>query len=649
MRLVWFEITSYKRFAERNKVNLDGKLIAVVGPNESGKTSLLRSLQHLNDRTEFVAHGGSQEITRGVELADNTIVAEWTFALDDDDRSSLDDIPEAKALRWFILSKHRNGKVTSRLTPHVRRDQQVRRNVRSKVQAFASSPTDPIESAEDEAAGTRLKLVEQIAAHLERDDDNLTAASLADVEELILQLETGGPTAQELARNLRVLHEHESVEAPATRAAGVLEKRKPQFLLFDAEDRNLLSEYDLQSYFVESTRENKKRGLVRTAIPRALSNLAAAAGLDLEALYMAQKQDDRGRVRTILENAEHALSESLRDSWTQSLLSLSLELDGWRLQILLKSTKGEYVRIVERSDGLRQFLAMLLFLSRQPKDSVRPIVLIDEAERHLHYDAQADLVQMLTTQSLASQVIYTTHSLGCLPEDLGWGVRMVAFDDPHSRIDNWFWTAQRPGFSPLLFATGANTMAFLPMRYALISEGAADMILLPCILKEVLGRDALGFQVAPGLASATAGEIALLNNEAARTAYLTDGDDAGRRIRAKLREAGIPHEQILSLSVTDHDETVIEDYTHIESYVNAVNEELRRSGEARITSDDLSRPNRPKRLEEWCAQRELTVPSKRAVAYRLVEAKYEHQVADPACAPQIRELYRMIAEALRLP
>ena len=115
-------------------------------------------------------------------------------------------------------------------------------------------------------------------------------------------------------------------------------------------------------------------------------------------------------------------------------------LDGRVLHILVKSPGGQFDRIAERSDGLRQFLALLMFLSSHPNLKVPPIVLIDEVERHLHYDAQADLVQMLAHQDVAAKVVYTTHSLGCLPEDLGLGVRMVEATDHLSQINNWFWS-----------------------------------------------------------------------------------------------------------------------------------------------------------------------------------------------------------------
>jgi hypothetical protein len=44
MRLISVELTGLKRFEQTTKINLDGKLIALVGPNEAGKTSILDAL-----------------------------------------------------------------------------------------------------------------------------------------------------------------------------------------------------------------------------------------------------------------------------------------------------------------------------------------------------------------------------------------------------------------------------------------------------------------------------------------------------------------------------------------------------------------------------------------------------------------------------
>jgi chromosome segregation protein len=55
MRLVSATIHGYKRFAEPSTLRVDGDITAIVGPNEVGKTSILRALAQLSP----VKGGGS--------------------------------------------------------------------------------------------------------------------------------------------------------------------------------------------------------------------------------------------------------------------------------------------------------------------------------------------------------------------------------------------------------------------------------------------------------------------------------------------------------------------------------------------------------------------------------------------------------------
>lgn len=645
MKLIWFEVRGYKRFAEHSKVNLSEKLVAVVGPNEAGKTSLLRCLEHFNNRTAFEASGGSQETTRGLAVQDDDTIAEWTFALDEEDRTALGHIPEAKDVRWYAIEKKRTGKAFFSLKPRPRRDVSVRQEIRDELNsAIAKFAADLGAASEDAQTDSNVvETLKELSAGLAVDDETLNGEVVQRIAEAAKAVSKTPFSA--FAKKLTGLHAHEVMDPPSDRVGAALSKREPKFLLFSASDRNLQSEYDLSPFFRKE--DPRTRVPAPESIPTALQNLAHAAELDLASLNAAQSNNDRGRVATILERAQQKITKLVQDSWTQSKLTVSLELDGQRFQILIRSEEGEYVKVVERSDGLRQFVALLLFLARQPSAHCKPILLVDEAESRLHYDAQADLVQVLARQQLAAKVIYTTHSIGCLTEDLGSGIRMVSADDPKSTIENYFWHSQRPGFSPLLFAMGAQTLAFLPIRYAVIAEGAADMILVPAILKAGLTKEHLGFQVVPGLSSGTSSEIAVLDNESTRTAYLVDGDGAGRRMHTKIKAAGVADAMILNLPTIDGVETVIEDYVPIETYVRAVSEELQRSGcQNAITIEDLPRPNRPKRLEEWCEANGVRIPSKRMVAYHIIESRFEFPIADDAVADQIRAIHSSIVTAL---
>jgi AAA ATPase domain len=244
-------------------------------------------------------------------------------------------------------------------------------------------------------------------------------------------------------------------------------------------------------------------------VPRALENLLNTAELKLKELFEASQKNDRGAVQTMLRRANKKLQTKMTSVWQQSKATIALEENAGVLSILVNA-EDQLNSIAERSDGLKQFVSLFALVSQAVEPQRDVVLLIDEAERHLHYDAQADLIQMLAKQGMARKVIYTTHSFGSLPEDMGLGVRIVSPIGEHeSKIVNDFWSQGGAGLSPLLLNMGAATMAFLPVRYCVLAEGAVDMLLLPSLFRELRAVETLGFQVAPGLAEAGDASITL--------------------------------------------------------------------------------------------------------------------------------------------
>jgi predicted ATP-dependent endonuclease of OLD family len=203
-----------------------------------------------------------------------------------------------------------------------------------------------------------------------------------------------------------------------------------------------------------------------------------------------------------------------------------------------------------------------------------PILLIDEIEQRLHYDAQADLIQVLSKQELSKKIIYTTHSAGSLPSDLGLGVHLVTVrpDAPHySKINNRFWEGEVAGFSPLLVGLGASTLAFFPTRRALVAEGPSDMILLPLLFKDALEVEGIDFQVVPGLSSVSRSQLPALNANGSHVCYLIDSDSGKSGIAPILRDAGVPDRLIFELAVGRQTGFSVEDFISPNLLVKAAN------------------------------------------------------------------------------
>ncbi len=413
-------------------------------------------------------------------------------------------------------------------------------------------------------------------------------------------------TVQRLLQAARQFDETESQPHPKRVPATRLRSDIPRFIAFDPRQRELLSEYELSD------------AQARSSLP--LKNLANMANLDLDGLQNAIDAGASGPIRTAMERAQDSLASKLVDAWKQSPLTVSFDRESTALRITVSSHADEFFSLDERSAGMRMFLALRAFLAEY-EHSVRPILIVDEAEMHLHYDAQADLIRMFELQDTVRQVIYTTHSIGCLPEDLGRGVRVVfpLEGTTRSSIEN-VWTRQGSGTRPLIHAMGASFVPVTPSRYVVVAEGPSDALLLPTLLRDATGLEHLGFQTVSGLSEASDDEIRRLSTDAPRVAYLVDGDPGGVAIASRLRTLRVPASKIAVVSGAAAALT-LEDFIDPDLLAQAITDYLRAwppNADVTFPAANLKTANRNAAIAQWCLAAGVARPSKLRLAEEVV-------------------------------
>jgi hypothetical protein len=97
MRLITIWLEGYKRFQERTKINFDGKLIALVGPNEAGKTTVLSALGRLNDDGAITL----AERTRPSNPADDDVAIEALWLVEEADLERIHIPAGCEPPRWL--------------------------------------------------------------------------------------------------------------------------------------------------------------------------------------------------------------------------------------------------------------------------------------------------------------------------------------------------------------------------------------------------------------------------------------------------------------------------------------------------------------------------------------------------------------------
>jgi hypothetical protein len=487
-------------------------------------------------------------------------------------------------------------------------------------------------------------LLARTVSGLAADAENLSDQTETDLRELASRLDMAGDDAvqaRQLQGAVTTLLNAEATDHPHDRAVRLLIDRVPQFVEFHEDLRQLAAAYNVDE-----------------EPDQAIHNVLELAGTTWDELVSAINAD-AGRRKTWTDRADVAAQERLAE-WRQQggELKLSFNIDGRALTLLMKMTDGEYIAIDQQSDGLRQFIALRALIARQGF-TVDPVVLIDEADTHLHYDAQADLVRVLESAEGVSKIIYTTHSAGCLPHDLGAGIRAVVpiLDSEDkltdfSRIEGRFWTHGK-GFSPLLIAMGASAFAFSATQRALVTEGISDAMLLPSMIREATKLDRLPYQVVPGFAEARADATPEFDLMASRTAFVADGDTGGDEHAQKLINNGVSKKQIHYLGGQGKGLST-EDLLVRDVYLAAVNDVLGGlSAGLKVPDAEVEVNGRSNAVKKW-AETQLAggKPAKvrkAAVAQRVLDNRTAESLVSPAGRKALQALHKAVLKILDTP
>ncbi|MFC5930363.1 hypothetical protein D6T64_16035 [Cryobacterium melibiosiphilum] len=644
MRLISARIRGYGRIVD-SKINLDAKVIAIVGPNEAGKTTLLKALGHVN-RAEAVP---VPQRSRAAEVSDQTRVTTFDYVVDDADKSALADLDLLEPpTRASIARSAAGDDLVVELSP---RPMKSVKSLQAAAECLRASFTDtsldewidPNTTYADPESDAPRDYRKELQATIEAIDAAIAEPGSVLSDEIVETTRSLQTATLDEAESKQLREAYGTIlvwaerEDPAAIARDRLWHRAPDFIMFNEADRSIQSAYTFNDALANDP-------------PAALENLAGTASLDLTQLLQFVRTGDIARRRSAIVQANSRMDTIFEGAWKQSNLSVHFELDGDQLRIELMEDGDNVTVFDERSAGLRMFVALIAFLKVHGSGRL-PILLIDEAENHLHIDAQADLVNMFVKQEHAVKVIYTTHSPACLPPDLGTGIRVVVPRKDNfqvSDVRNSFWQSGA-GFSPLMLAMGAAAAAFTPARFVVLAEGATEMILLPTLIRAATGETDLPYQVAPGLSEVPNDFLPKLDLEAAHVAYMVDGDDGGAKLKTALTEAGVPEGLIADLGVPG-----IENLLAQEHYRAAIAALLPECNPDVAVSDLPEVPSIPvvdggsvaKWMYGWIRDKGLKVPSKVAVANWLVE----NQRSTPSTAgvAVLTALHAKLLGALRI-
>lgn len=609
MKLMSFRVQRYKNVLDSTEVSVEGDVTALVGMNESGKSTMLDALYRLNpvygdkfvELDDYPRWRRSRD-SRSENLQEVTPI-EATFKLDSEDISALaaklgEGVVSSDTVR---VGRCYDGEVWVELAID------EKRFLRDVLEGHRDA--DELLGSQDTVEGLR----EALDVKAKDEAESATAAAIATgnsdgTEDELAEVadEAVGATAADVLS--RIAARLGATADIAAAAEDIVIARMPKFFLFSDYQR-LEGRVDVAEL---KTQMDEHPGASPKQTARALLKLA---NTDVDAMTDSSFEASTAE----LESVSNDLSREMKKYWsTNPELRIKIvtqpetivDARGQHsvvrfLNFRVEDRKHDFTNnFSRRSSGYQWFFSFLAAFSEFESRGGDVVILLDEPGLTLHAKAQRDFLRFINERlAPAGQVLYTTHSPFMVEqiervrvvEDRGEDIGSVTSSDALE-------VGEDSAF-PLQAALGYDLTQnlFIGERNLLV-EGPSDLAYLDLVSRRLreLGREGVDerWRILPaGGSSNLPAFVSLLGRKVSVTVLLDSGTEGGGRVEAAVNANKIDNERIVLVStVLGQKHADIEDLFTEGDYVELYNAAFDKS----IRAEAL--PNHPerilKRLEE---------------------------------------------------
>ena len=488
-------IRNFRSFGEEQVFKPHEALSVLVGPNEAGKTSLLEAIAVLRNgiRQDQVRSGEDQSevIIRLVPESEDIELFEATgvecafvdLTYSSEKKTTMWGISPAPAKREFSEIEHLFDAAVESLG--------------GRGAVFGNHRVSFAQLYEDKSP--------------EKSDRDTVERTLSTFD-----------TQQSLTDEVWKFRDALMAETGFELALSVIDPRIPRVLVFDEDQRELKSSYPLN----RSTGNNNQKQ--PNWVP--LDNILRLADFDPNAL-----PPEQGKLRIIENDANERLRVRFAELWGARKPYPQIGVNNNRIHISVRDPENpdqDGLDAEQRSSGVIRMFEIIAFAGRAESQGKRVVVLADEIEQHLHYDAQVELLEWLERGALKAQIVTSTHSIGCWPSDIGTQMNSLERRNGNTIIHNGPYSRLEAGSGGLMASIGAARAAIGIRRPIIFSEGKTDEMLLPALFRDA-GCDPSGVWFVGSISSSQQSappRYPSLETER----FIVDGDEAGIAMLRKL-------------------------------------------------------------------------------------------------------------------
>ncbi|MFV0633349.1 ATP-dependent nuclease [Demequina sp.] len=575
MRLKSFRVSRYRNVLNSTEVSVEEDVTALVGMNESGKSTMLDALYRLNpvygdkfvELDDYPRWRRSRD-SRSEDLQKVSPI-EATFELDAADLEAL-----AAALGEGVATSE-TVEVGRRYDDTFWVDVEVdeRRFVRNVLDGHRDAKA--LAKAHETIASLKSALDELVA-----EESGAAAEGASSEKEGVDKEVSGTPSSEVFARIDGFLGKAGGVGAVARSTVRSL---LPKFFLF-TDYQSLEGRVDVAEL---KTDADEHPGASPAQTARALLKLA---NTDVNSMTDSNFESSTAE----LESVSNDLSREMKEYWsTNPELRIKIVTEPQTvtdqrgqhsvvryLNFRVEDRKHDFTNnFSRRSSGYRWFFSFLAAFSEFEAREQNVVVLLDEPGLTLHAKAQKDFLRFINERlAAAGQVLYTTHSPFMVDQIERVRVVEDRGDDIGSVTTSEALEVGEDSAFPLQAALGYDLTQnlFIGERNLLV-EGPSDLAYLDLVSRrlQTLGREGVDerWRILPaGGSSNVPTFVSLLGRKVSVTVLLDSGTEGVGKVEAAMNANKIDSDRVVLVSsVLAQKHADIEDLFAVEDYLALYN------------------------------------------------------------------------------
>ena len=557
MKLIAFRVTMYKGIIDSGWVQVN-PLTALVGQNESGKTSLLRALHKFNpykldsdennpdlheENTDSYQIEWEWPRAHQHEQNQEQVVCSARFQLSNRDRSTLARIIRRSKMPDFVeVSRNYAGQLEVDWNENLLLDRLSPKEINDIIQDFPNVQ-DELSAPFKKVAYSCLKEVQHLVSERRFTElQELHQAHEQLMRTALSQLNSSQVIEREFVRlylqRLEMLIQRlEQLSSMQSRVHEYVTSRLPTFIYMD----------DYRAFSGTAQLDDiqaRRDGGYLTAEDRTFLAILSLSDLDLDKLVELGEgsMEESGIRQHNLNAGANNLTKIIENQFHQRNYVVDYRVDGQRFFTYIKDDlDSSPIEFQARSKGFQWFFSFELMFRYESKGTFKNcVILLDEPGLHLHPRAQRDLLRRLEHYARENTLLYTTHLPFMINLDNLDRIRVLEETD-----DGIVVTTNLTGNSPesklvLQAALGMDiSQNFFVAKRNLVVEGVDDYLVLTALsnLLQKAGEEGLpeDIRITPaGGASETVYITTFIIGQGLDVVALLDSDDAGRRAEEKL-------------------------------------------------------------------------------------------------------------------